>query len=191
MLRPAFRLAALLWIIALATSPLPASAEIKPSPKILSEITLDIDHDGRLDRAVIAQDPDSIYADLYIYLGTGAGKLDLARKPAILKRALTTDPILGLASNDKGSLIVRYGRFGSNQFETNLTIVRRGGEFLVAGFSKYWDMRNSMGSCDINFLTGKGVASRGLGKSRPLKARFKPVTLADWSDDKHAKDCNF
>jgi hypothetical protein len=190
-MRTAFRPAALFWIIALAIGPVCARAGTKPPPNVLSAITLDIDHDGRMDRAVAAQDPGSIYADLYIYLGTGTEKLDLTRKPAILKRALTTDPILGLASNDRGSLIVKYGRFGSNQFETDLTIVSRGGEFLVAGFTKNWDMRNSMGSCDINFLTGKGVASRGLGKSRPIKAKFKAVGLADWSDDKHTKACQF
>ena len=160
---------------------------------MLHEIALDIDQDGKMDRAVLAKpQPELPDADLYIYLALGDEKVDLSRKPAILKKAIATDAIEGLESAGKGSLIVKYGWGGSNTYEAKLTIVHRRGAFWVAGFTKSWDRRDGIGSCDINFLTGKGVVSRGpSGKDRPMGAKFKPVKLADWSPDKHAKACDF
>ncbi|ESX97280.1 hypothetical protein X754_01835 [Mesorhizobium sp. LNJC403B00] len=52
------------------------------------EVTLDMDNDGRMDRAVIAADSDSGLADLSIYLAAGEGKLDPSRKPDFVKKAL-------------------------------------------------------------------------------------------------------
>ncbi len=96
-----------------------------------------------------------------------------------------------LTSKGRGSLVVQYGCGGcSNDTETTLTIVRRDGEFWVAGFSYGWETRDfGTGSCDINFLTGKGVRSQAFGKGKPIKARFTPVKLADWSVDKQPKAC--
>ena len=160
---------------------------------MLYAITLDLAHDGRLDRAAVVQDPDSTHAAFYIYLGAGTEQLDLARKPTFLKKDLTTDPVLGLASNGKGSLVVKYGRvgLGSNQYEMRLTISRRG-EFWVAGFTHDWDMRDgSIRSCDINYLSGKGVASHGLGKRKTIKRKFAAVKLSDWSEEMGPQACQW
>ena len=186
-MKTAFQLAALAWIIALSTGSMSVLAENKP-PEVLNEVTLDIDNDGKMDRAVLAG------AALYVYLAAGDEKLDLSRKPAFLKKDLTSGLILGFEAKGKGSLIVKYGCGGcSNDYATTLTIVHRGGEFLLAGFTYDWDTRNDgIGSCDINFLAGKGVTSRGLGaRSKPINAKFAPVKLADWSDDKRPKACDF
>jgi hypothetical protein len=87
-------------------------------------------------------------------------------------------------------LLVHYGCGGcSNDYETTLTIAHRGGDFLVAGFTYNWETREGVGGCDINFLTGNGARSRGLAKARPVKARFTPVRLIDWSADKEPKVC--
>jgi hypothetical protein len=48
-----------------------------------------------------------------------------------------------------------------------------------------------LGSCEIDFLSGKGVASDGLDEGKPIEAQFTPVKLADWSDDKRPAACNF
>ena len=71
---------------------------------------------------------------------------------------------------------MKYGRTGSNQYEPRMTIVDRGGEFLVAGFAQDWDMRASMGSCDINFLTGGGGGAR---LAKPAIGN-SPIKLVDW-----------
>ena len=169
-----------------------ARAETMPLADTPYQYSLDMDHDGKLDRAWVTHDPRDIYAALYLSLGYGTGPLDLTRKPTFVKKDLTTDPIMGLAGNGKGALIVHYGRvgLGSNQYETKLTIVCRRGQFWVAGISASWDLRDgSVGSCDIDFLSGKGFAARGNGKNRRVKAAFRPIKFADWSEDRRPKAC--
>jgi hypothetical protein len=166
--------AALSWIVAFAIVPACALAQDKPS----IEITLDIDKDGKMDRAT------SVGQDLHIYL---AGDT----QPAFSKTIFTTQRILEL-SKGKGTLLVKYGCGGcSNDYETTLTIMHRDGEFLVAAFTYVWDTRNDgVGGCTIDLLKGKGDKWRGTGK-KPIKAKFPPVKLTDWSDDKRPKACDF
>ena len=175
-------------LVLLAAAPMPVLAQNDPP----IEVTLDMDKDGRMDRAALVRHPDHAQADLYIYLAAGDEKLDLSRKPTFLKKDLTAEGILSLESKGEGSLVFTYGCGGcSNDYGTSLTIVHRGGKFLVAGFTYAWDTRTGMGSCDINFLTGKGVITRGLdGAGKRIKGKFTPVLLADWSDDKRPKACD-
>ena len=183
----------------------PARAEVK-----LFEIALDIDHDGKTDRAVLAgvegtgsYGPNKDWfmfgaderVDLHIYLGGGDAPLDLSRKPSFLKpgiiRGERQNQIFPPVTRD-GSLMIKtaYNLYSSWAQET-LTIVHRNGAFLVAGFSRRTDMKNgAQDSCDINFLTGKGVVQKGVdGKTRRLKQRFKPVKLSAWSTQSIPKAC--
>jgi hypothetical protein len=188
-MKTAFLHSLLPWTFGLAPIPMLAVAGDSAPLEVLYEVTLDIDHDGKSDRAVMVREPNG-QADLYIYLGSGDEKLDLTKEPAFLKK-LTAQVVAGLESTGKGSLVVTYGCGGcSNDWETTLTIVDRGGEFLVAGFTFDWDTRYDMGRCDINFLTGKGVLSDGVGGSKPIKGNFRPIRLADWSDDKSPDACD-
>jgi len=193
MMMPAFPWAALYLAAAVTMVPIRASAEEAASPGDRLETVLDFDRDGRMDRAVLVRHSRGAAADLLIYLGTGSEVLDLSRKPDIRKDDLANGHVMRLETNSKGSLVIQYGCGGcSNDYETILTIVHRGGDFFVAGFSYHWETREGVGSCDINLLTGKGVRSRGQAKARSLKAKFTPVRLADWSVDKQpllAKAC--
>jgi hypothetical protein len=192
-MKPAFPLTALCLAAALAVLPTGVSAEDAALPGDRYEAVIDIDRDGRSDRAVLLRHPRGAAADLLIYLGAGSEALDLSRKPDIRKDDLAHGHVMQLETNSKGSLVVHYGCGGcSNDYETTLTIVYRGGDFIVAGFSYNWETRRGTGGCDINFLTGKGVRSRDLTKARPIRTRFTPVRLADWSVDKQplvAKAC--
>ena len=196
LMKTAFGHAVLPWIVVLAIVPISALAEDKPSLEAIDEVTLDIDHDGNTDRAVLVETSDRGDADLYIYLAVGNEKLDLSRKPTFLKKNLAVGSST-LDSNGKGSLMVRDGCGGcSNDRETTLTIVSRGGEFLVAGFTFEWETRDSAGTCDINFLTGKGTISEGAGVTERIVKRFvgkfTPVKLSDWSDDDNRPEaCEF
>jgi hypothetical protein len=217
-----FCFAALPRIAALMAVPALAYAENKP--EALYEITLDMDHDGKMDRAVLVlvgpartdfhplteeryglSDGESV--DLYVYLAVGDEKLDLSREPTILKKAIV-DPeetpwVEPLESPDNRALVVTsvYGWGASKTWGQSLTIVHRGGEFLVAGYTKDWDWNNHLadgrvetiiGGCDINLLTGKGVVSQGLDEeSKPAEGKFMPVKLADWSTDKRPEACDF
>jgi hypothetical protein len=157
------------------------------------EVTLDIDRDGAMDRAVLVE-TESGFTDLSIYLGAGEGTLDPSRQPTVVKKDMTDGSVnSGLEVKSNGSLIVTYGCGGcSNDYEYAIAIVHRHGEFLVAGYTIDWDTRNGIGSCDINFLTGKGFVSEGLeGKRKPLKGQFTPVKLAGWSEEKEPEACGF
>ena len=197
-MKAALHLAALPWIAALVAVPMAVRAQEGPP----FEITLDMDNDGRIDRAVITTNPDDGSADLSLYLAAGAGKLDPARKPDFVKKALTEDRVLALEEKGKGSLVVTscFGCGANKSWEATLTIVWRNGKFLVAGYSRDWDwnvqkadgtVETTLGGCDINFLTGKGVASKDLDDGKPVAGKFRPIALADWSDDKRPEPCKF
>ena len=58
LMKTAFGHAVLPWIVVLAIVPIAALAEDKPSLEAIDEVTLDIDHDGNTDRAVLVEAPD-------------------------------------------------------------------------------------------------------------------------------------
>jgi hypothetical protein len=187
----AIRPALLAGAAVLAATP-PTSAEDKPSPEATHQVTLDIDNDGRMDRAAIAEHRDVRQADLYIYLSVGEGKLDLSLPPHFLKENLTTELVLGLDAGSEGSLTVTYGCGGcSNDYETELAIAHRGGALLVAGFIYSWDTRYGIGSCEIDFIAGRKITTEGLDHATPHEAPFPPerLLLADWSDERRLDAC--
>src|SRR5262245_17744296 len=65
--------AALFSIAALAGVPAGALAQPSPAPEDRHEIALDIDNDGKMDRAVLVRHPKSRDGDLFIYLDAGTG----------------------------------------------------------------------------------------------------------------------
>ena len=167
---------------------------------------LDIDREGKMDRAALVQDPDSEYVSLYIYLAVGDEKPDLSRRPDFLKKQITEGSAIGLESKGERSLIVTscFDCGANKSWKETLTVIHHGGEFLVAGYTRDWDWNSQirkadgewdvetfMGGCDINFLTGKGVASQDLDEGKPLKGKFRPVKLSDWSAEKRPKACDF
>jgi hypothetical protein len=147
----AFQRAALKFAVVLAMAPIGARAEGEPSMenpcemtvlKQRCEIALDIDRDGRMNRAVLVRHPTGPSADLSIYLAAGDDKIDPARKPAISREDLASGAVMQLGASGRGSLTVGYGCGGcSDDVETTLTIVHRGGDFWVAGFICDWETR--------------------------------------------------
>jgi hypothetical protein len=169
----------------------PAFTETFPPIDGPFEVSLDMDHDGKTDRAVMTRQAEAGLADLSIYLGVGDGKLAPSTKPTFLKTGLTAEGIIQLDDDDSGALLFTYGCGGcSNDYETTLTIAYRDGEFLVAGYIYAWETREAIGSCEIDYLAGKGVMTEGLdGAGIEIKEKFTPVKLADWSDDKRPRAC--
>ena len=198
----------LLIAVAVLTGTLPSRAAGELTA--LYEITFDMDHDGTPDRVVIVgpagKEPFSVkkdwaslaadeHADLYIYLGGGDVPVDLSRKPSLRKAGIAVgarqNQIFPLEARGDAVIVRTAYNLFSNWDERTLTIVYRGGDFLVAGFSRSYDLKSgAQGSCEVNFLTGKALMSKGVGgKKRAAKGRFKPVRLADWDEAKHAKAC--
>lgn len=170
----------------------PAHAQNSQSIDGPFEARLDMDGDGNTDRAILVLDTEAGLASLSIFMAVGDAELDPSRKPAFLKKDLPVAGIVSLEGNAGGSLAITYGCGGcSNDFETTLTIVYRGNEFLVAGYTFDWDTRDGAGSCDINYLAGKGALTQGVdGEAVAIKGEFKPVKLADWSDEKRPAACH-
>src|SRR5882724_8682754 len=127
-------------------APTGARAEEAASQGDRYEAVLDIDRDGRPDRAVLVRHARGAGADLLIYLRAGSEALDPSRKADIRKDDVAHGHVMQLETNNKGSLLVHYGCGGcSNDYETTLTIVYRGGDFFVAGFSYNWETREGTG----------------------------------------------
>ncbi|QKC84998.1 hypothetical protein [Mesorhizobium sp. NZP2077] len=195
-MKTALHLAGLPWLVALAALPVPAFAENGPA----FELKLDIDQDSKMDRALVLQEPGEP-PDLYIYLAVGEEKFDPSRRPDFVRKGLTEDRVIDLESKGKGSLTVTscFGCGASKSTEDTLTIVYRRGQFLVGGYSRSWEwnqqtsdgVETTVGGCDINYLTGKGTVSKGLEDGEPIKGKFRPVPLKDWSSDKRPKACDF
>jgi hypothetical protein len=77
-----------------------------------------------------------------------------------------------------------------------LTLAYRNTDFVVAGFTySYYDTLdpNVTGDCDLNVLTGKGVANKPDGKGGQIKLQISAapefVPFKDWPDDGAMKAC--
>ena len=151
-MRKASQRIAFAWLVIFALIPVHAFAAFIDQPV---EISLDMDDDGTADRVVIVPDPESTDIDLSIYLGVGYGKLAPWGKPSFQRPGFPLDwPLLAVEKKGTGSLVITSGCGGcSNDYSTTLTIVYRGGEFLVGGYTYEWETRDSAGTCDIDFLT--------------------------------------
>jgi hypothetical protein len=111
-------------------------------------------------------------------------------RPDIVKASITEGRVFDFEKLGQGSLIIQSGCGGcSNDTATRLTVVHRGGRFLIGGYAFTWDTRSGRGHCEINFLTGRGTLSVNGGKTKPLAGNFKPVRLADWRKDAPPKAC--
>jgi hypothetical protein len=205
---------------ALAMLAPPATAQERAAPALpvaLYEITLDVDNDGKLDRAVLVAPSDAgkdavffspgksffmfgtdSRIDLLIYLAAGDAPLDLTKPPSFTKRGIVDgerfNQVMPLESKGKGSLRVKsaYSLFGDWKEET-LTVVYRRGEFVVAGLTYGFELKDgTIGDCDINFLTRTGVWWKGLdGRKRPVTGIPPPVKLSAWSGNNYPKACRF
>ena len=73
------------------------------------EIALDIDRDGRTDRAVLVRHPTGSSADLSIYMAAGDEKIDLSRKPAISRKTSQAAPSCSLEPDARKPARRRHG----------------------------------------------------------------------------------
>jgi hypothetical protein len=172
-----------------------ALAETPGLDRVLSAVTLSFQSNGDTDRAVLVENDDA-GADLYIFLNLDPANSRGAVKPALVKKnAAWSGSMWGsrptLEVNGKGSLLIKSANeaIGRSRWSETLTIVYRNNEFLVAGLTR--EARDTLepksgGSCDLNFLSGKGKRD---GKT--IEVKTAAMKLADWSDEKLPKECNF
>ena len=174
---------------------LPAYAQAPDLARVLSAVTLSFESNGDADRAVLVENDDA-GADLYIFLNVDPANSTGPIKPALVKKnAAWSGGMWGsrpsLEVSDKGSLLIKSANeaIGRSRWSQTLTIVYRNKEFVVAGLTR--EARDTLepksgGSCDLNFLSGKGKHD---GKAIEIKS--SAIKLSDWSDEKLPKECNF
>lgn len=205
------------FLLALAVATFPATAGETPQTKVISTIAVDFDGDGLMDRADLVQiNPEAGDASLnggQDFMVGASERVDLvltfnavSNRPVFIKKQVV-DPeavflVSALESKSKGSVSIHscYGCGAMKSWDQTLTIAYRKGSFVVAGYSKSWEwyfhtsegnVDGKQGECDINYLTGRGAASRSADEARPLKARFRMMKLSAWSDASVPKACNF
>ena len=130
-MKTTFRPAPWAWMLFLAIIPIRLSAEPVRPPEMVREITLDINQDGKRDRAVLTRnDDEGSYVDLTIYLGVDTDKPDPSRQPSIVKRHLASGHVYEMTGKGNGSLRVEFRCGGcSNDDDTAFSIVYRAGDF--------------------------------------------------------------
>lgn len=191
-LMPVMGSAVLYALIATTAGPTAGLADDQVPSKaaLVGEATLDFDKDGKPDRAVLMRNVADASVDLIISFGAGDDTHAVSRSPTVRKN-IAEGAAVSIESGHRGGLTIKYGCGGcSNDTETELRLVYRGGRVLIGGYTLDWDTRAGIGRCDVNFLTGRGFVAHGLGRSgTPFRVRSGPIALSAWSDDMVAKIC--
>jgi hypothetical protein len=171
--------------------PVHASDYTVRSERVLSVVTADWNGDGAFDRALlIASETEPDQVDLMLYLSESSDNMRLvvSKKNIAWRGAMWgTQPALDLAG--RGSLVITSANeaIGRNRWTQKLTVVYRDQAFVVAGYT-YTERDTlapgSSSSCDINFLTGRGVKNK-----KSFRTSAKAVALTNWSEASIPQEC--
>ena len=163
---------------------------VKPSD-VVSVVTLDMNSDGSMDRAVLVNNPDETSVDLLIYLGEDAAhKMKLAlNKPEIAWTGAMWGQLPSLESNNKDSLLIKSenSAIGRDRWSQKLTVAYRNNEFVLAGYTydSYDTLDPKAGkSCDVNLLTGKGKKN-----AKAITVAKKSPLIKDWQNEGGIPEC--
>lgn len=144
-------------------------------------------------KAVLVQGEED--ADLYIFGRDGWDMHLEAHAPGIAFTGIGGSDA-SLAVSEQGDLQVRSENIaiGRHRWQQILTVARRDGRFIVAGFTySYYDTIESdekgevkNGQCDLNLLTGEGEKD-----GEAIKTRFKPVAVTKWTAETRPPECTW
>jgi len=181
--------------LALVFTPAVAFAQNTPQTvapeKVISSVTGDWNDDGAFDRAVLIQGDDED-AGLAVYLSDVNGDMKPAGwGPDIAWSGGSWGQQATLSLSDKGGLQVHTENtgIGRDHWEQILTVAFRGGQMVVAGVTLHtYDtlQEEPPHDCDINLLTGKGIADK-----KSITVATGGVPLSQWTDDSLPKACRF
>jgi hypothetical protein len=149
--------------------------------------------DGDYYRAVLVRGEED--ADLYVFSRDGWDLTLEAHAPGIAVTGIGgTDA--SLTSTETGALKVNSENIGigRHRWQQTLTIVKRDGRFVVAGYTySYYDTlavdangEVLTGDCDVNLLTGKGIKD-----GRPFRTSFKRLPVSDWRAGMNPPECEW
>ncbi|SOC45695.1 hypothetical protein SAMN05892877_11783 [Rhizobium subbaraonis] len=172
-----------------------ASAQDFLAERIFAAAMGDWNKDGSPDLVVIARPSEgSDDNGVYIYLAEPSeARLQLkVAAPNKVWGNLTLfgqEPAVAALANGSIKLTSQNSAVGRDRWEQSLAIAYRNGQFVVAGYtySSYDTLDpNNTSQCDLNVLTGKGMAN-----GKPVTARAETVTFEAWSDEIGQKACGF
>ena len=199
-MRLAFRLS---FRVALALMAMPAAAAIAGTAtksEVLYQTSLDIDHDGRQDKAALVlvgpgrtdfheltRDRYGLSADervdLHIYLGKGGENADLGERPDFIKQRIA-DPervpwVQPLDVGKSGSLLISAAhQWGASHDWTEIiTVAYRNGEPVVAGFTMGWYWNSPLADDTFETLEGECDVNFLTGKGTLTKDTSTPKPI--------------
>jgi hypothetical protein len=186
----------------LALSAGAALADPIDTNNIVAAVTGDFNKDGAQDLALLVrgqgdmdlhfflQDKDGLYLK---HAGVALGKVWGTAEP---DGTVGQEPELKALPNGSIQVITRNDAIGRDRWNQTLTLAYRNTDFIVAGFTySYYDTldTNNNGDCDLNVLTGKGIANvpDGKGGRKKVAVSIQPqfVPFKDWPDDGGMKAC--
>jgi hypothetical protein len=178
-----------------------AMAEPIDTDAIVASVTGDWNKDGLPDLALLVRGTDNM--DLHFFLqadggylksaGVARGKVWGTAEPDGI---VGQEPELKALPNGSIQVITMNDAIGRDRWNQTLTLAYRNTDFIVAGFTySYYDTLepDNNGDCDLNVLTGKGIAHKPDGKGGQIKLQIsaKPefAPFKDWPDDGGTKAC--
>ncbi|MBL0371262.1 hypothetical protein JJB09_04400 [Rhizobium sp. KVB221] len=180
----------------------PAAAEQIDAASFVAAITGDWNKDGAEDLALLSRGQEDM--DLHFFLqdperqylkpaGVARGKVWGRAGPDTF---FGQEPSLKALPNGSIQVTTRNDTIGRDRWSQTLTLAYRNTDFVVAGFTySYYDTLdlNSSGDCDLNVLTGKGIASKPDGKGGHIKLQIAAgaefIPFKDWPADGGMKVC--
>ncbi len=140
-----------------------------------------VNTDGDADLYLFSRDLNEVHLEAYVpgITVTGIGGTDAS-----------------LTTTENGSLKVNSENIaiGRHRWQQTLTIVRRDGRFVVAGYTySFYDTLSVdtngdvlTGECDVNLLTGKGFLD-----GEPIRTTLKALPASNWTMDTSPPECSW
>lgn len=179
-----------------------ALAEPIDTDSFVAAVTGDFNKDGASDLALLTRGSEDM--DLRFFLQDNERRY---LRPAGVARNkvwgtagpdgfVGREPELKALPNGSLQITTRNDAIGRDRWTQTLTLAYRNTDFVVAGFThSYYDTLDpdNNGECDLNVLTGKGVASKPDGKGGHIELRISVapefVPFKDWPTDGGMKAC--
>ena len=180
----------------------PALAEPLDPANILQAVVGDWNSDGAEDLVLLTR--GSEYMDLLFFLQDKDGAYLKPAGAAVGKvwgrmgadTFVGQEPDVKALPNGSIQVITRNDSIGRDRWQQTLTLAYRNTDFVVAGLTySYYDTLepDNNGDCDVNVLTGKGIANKPDGKGGHIRLTIAAapefVTFQNWPDDSVSRIC--
>lgn len=179
-----------------------AFADPIDTDSIVDAVTGDFNKDGKQDLALLIRGDGDMDLRFFLrdkggfFLKPAGAALDKVWGTAQPDGIVGQEPQLFAMPNGSLQVTTKNEGIGRDRWQQTLTLAYRNTDFIVAGFTySYHDTLDEAnnGDCDLNVLTGKGVANvpDGNGGQKKIAVAVAPrfIPFKDWPDDGGMKAC--